>query len=37
MGEINSSNVLVEKQNGRDYSEGLSVDWRIILKWVLGK
>jgi hypothetical protein len=26
-----------EYANGRDYSEDLSIDERIILKWILGK
>jgi hypothetical protein len=25
------------KSNGRDHLEDLDVDWRIILKWILGK
>jgi hypothetical protein len=26
-----------ESMKGRDYSEDLGVDWRIILKWILEK
>jgi hypothetical protein len=29
--------VLVAKSEGKDYSEDLYVDERIILKWILGK
>jgi hypothetical protein len=27
----------LENFNGRDYSEGLGVERRIILEWILGK
>jgi hypothetical protein len=38
MGELrNTYKFLVGKHKGRDYSEDLSVDGRIILDWILGK
>jgi hypothetical protein len=38
MGETrNADNILVGKPEGRDHSEELSVDGRIILEWILWK
>jgi hypothetical protein len=38
MGEIrNVCKTLVEELEGRDHSEDLGVDGRIILEWILGK
>jgi hypothetical protein len=33
----NACKILVEKPKGRDYSEDLGVDGRIILELILGK
>jgi hypothetical protein len=33
----NSYNILVVKLKGRDYSEDLDVDERMILEWIIGK
>jgi hypothetical protein len=33
----NTCNSLVENLKGRDHSEDLAVDRRIILEWILGK
>jgi hypothetical protein len=32
-----STRLFFEKQKGRDHSEDLGVDGRIILRWILGK
>jgi hypothetical protein len=38
MGETkNAYNILVENLKGRDYSEELNVDGKVILEWILGK
>jgi hypothetical protein len=38
MGEMRSAyKVFVRKPEGRDYLEGIGIDGRIILKWILGK
>jgi hypothetical protein len=34
---INAYRIWKEYLKGKDYSEGLSVDGRIILEWILGK
>jgi hypothetical protein len=33
----NIYNILIEKQNGRDHSEDLGVDVKIMLEWILEK
>jgi hypothetical protein len=38
MGEMrNTCNILVAKPMGREHSEGLGTDGKIILQWILGK
>jgi hypothetical protein len=38
MGEMrNAYTILVENLKGRDHSEDLGVDGKIILEWILGK
>jgi hypothetical protein len=37
MGEINAYKILVGYLKGRDHSEDLGVDGRIILQWILRK
>jgi hypothetical protein len=38
MGEIrNAYNILVGKPEGKDHTENLGIDERIILKWIFGK
>jgi hypothetical protein len=36
MGEIRAYKIL-ERLNGRDHSEDLGIDGRIIFEWILGK
>jgi len=33
----NAYKISVENLKGRNHSEDLGVDWRIILEWILGK
>jgi hypothetical protein len=38
MGEMrNAFKVLIRKPKGRDHSEDLGIDGKIILEWILGK
>jgi hypothetical protein len=38
MGEVrNAYNILSEKLKGRDHTEDLGVDGKIILEWILAK
>jgi hypothetical protein len=33
----NAYNILVQKPEGRNHLEGLGIDGKIILDWILGK
>jgi hypothetical protein len=38
MGDMeNAYKILIGNLKGRDHPEDLGIDWRIILKWILGK
>jgi hypothetical protein len=37
VGDINAYDILVGKPEGKNPSEDLGVDRKIILKWILGK
>jgi hypothetical protein len=38
MGEVRGAyNILVGRPEGGDHLEDLGVDWRITLRWILGK